>query len=147
MRKALEEAFDKAPQGSVYSLPKVTTKSNLGTGLARILKGAGIKQWPRLFVNLRSTRRTELGDEFPSHIVDAWMGHSAKVADKHYKQVTDNHFELGAKFGSHTLTDTVAVPPPHKTTIPSVLLGTEVCSWLGFASLMTPTGIEPVLPP
>ena len=151
VRKALEESFDLAPEGATYCIPGLTAESNLRTQFERILKGAGIEQWPRLFVNLRSTRRTELDDEFPSHVVDAWLGHSSKVAEKHYKQVTDSHFELGAKFGSHagphSLVGSEGVSVSHQTTVPSELLGTEVYGWLGFPNLVTPTGVEPVLPP
>lgn len=32
------------------------------------------KAWPKICVNLRSTRRTELDDFFPSHVVDRWLG-------------------------------------------------------------------------
>jgi Phage integrase SAM-like domain len=149
--KALEESFHQAPEGAVYCIPGLTGETNLRTGLERILRRAGVEQWPRLFVNLRSTRRTELDDKFPSHVVDAWMGHSSKVAEKHYKQVTDNHFEQGAKFGSHagphSLNDSVASPTGHKTTEPSEMLGSEVYRWLGLTNQVTPTGIEPVLPP
>ena len=31
---------------------------------------------------------------YPSHVVVSWIGHSEKVARKHYLQTTDAHFEL-----------------------------------------------------
>ena len=54
---------------------------------------AGLKSWPKLFQNLRSTRQTELAEQFPAHVVCAWMGNSEDVARDHYLQVTDAHFE------------------------------------------------------
>lgn len=30
---------------------------------------------------------------YPSHVCDTWMGHSSKVAAKHYLQVTDAHWK------------------------------------------------------
>jgi hypothetical protein len=33
-----------------------------------------------------------LADEFPAHVVSAWIGNSVQVAVKHYLQVTDDHF-------------------------------------------------------
>ena len=30
---------------------------------------------------------------YPSHVVVSWIGHSEKVARKHYLQTTDAHFE------------------------------------------------------
>ena len=56
--------------------------------------------WPRLFHNLRSSRETELLDEFPLHVVAKWMGHSVEIAAKHYAQITDEHFER-ARTGTH----------------------------------------------
>ncbi|GAH47404.1 unnamed protein product [marine sediment metagenome] len=42
--------------------------------------------------NLRSTRETELAENFSLHVVCAWIGNSRLVAMKHYLQVTDGHF-------------------------------------------------------
>jgi len=59
----------------------------------KILKRAKIKPWPKLYQNLRSSRSTELVTQgFPAYVVAAWLGHSVKVANKHYNQVTDEHF-------------------------------------------------------
>ncbi|MBA4016488.1 MAG: hypothetical protein C0483_04815 [Pirellula sp.] len=53
---------------------------------------AGIEPWPKLFQNLRSTRETELMETYPAHVVCAWIGNSESVAQKHYLQITDEHF-------------------------------------------------------
>jgi len=29
---------------------------------------------------------------FPAHVVAAWLGHTVKVANAYYNQVTDEHF-------------------------------------------------------
>lgn len=65
---------------------------NLRTQLNRIIAKAGLLPWPKLFQNLRASRATELADEFPSHVCAAWLGHSTTIADKHYRQTTDDHF-------------------------------------------------------
>ena len=65
---------------------------NLRKPLMDIIKRAGLTPWPKLWQNLRSTRQTELVDQFPSHVVTAWIGNSEQVANKHYLQVTDDHF-------------------------------------------------------
>jgi hypothetical protein len=49
-----------------------------------------------LFQNLRSTRETELADEFPLQAVCAWIGNSQPVAAKHYLQLTDERFDRAA---------------------------------------------------
>jgi len=62
------------------------------TRLLDIIWSAGLKEWPKLFQNLRSTRQTELSETFPSHVVCKWMGNSKPVADRHYLQTTEAHF-------------------------------------------------------
>ncbi len=47
---------------------------------------------------MRSTRATELADQFPSRVCAAWLGHTETVADEFYRQVTDEHFQR-AKVG------------------------------------------------
>lgn len=70
--------------------------SNLRTQLERIIQRAGLKPWPKLFQNLRSTRETELAETYPIHVVCAWIGNTEKNAAKYYLQVTDEHFRQAA---------------------------------------------------
>lgn len=56
------------------------------------IQEVGLKPWPKLFVNLRASCRTDLEDRFPSHVCDAWLGHSTRVAKDHYLQVTPEHW-------------------------------------------------------
>jgi integrase len=103
----LRTSFERAPDGAVYVVDERFRKSamgksgwkncNLRTTFEKIIKRAGLKKWPRLFHNLRSSRQTELEDEFPSHVVCAWLGNSEKVAKKHYLQVTPDHFKKAIK--------------------------------------------------
>jgi hypothetical protein len=71
--------------------------SNLRTQLLRIVEKAKLTPWPKLFQNLRATRATELADEFPEHVAANWLGHSNKIADKHYRQVTQEHLDRALK--------------------------------------------------
>ena len=66
---------------------------NLRTHLLRIIARAGERPWPKLFHNLRASRQTELEEEFPTHVVCAWLGNSEAVARAHYLQVRDTHFD------------------------------------------------------
>ena len=68
------------------------TNTNLRTQLCKIIRKAGLTVWPKLFQNLRATRATELADQFPAHVAADWLGHSTTIADKHYRQTTDEHF-------------------------------------------------------
>jgi hypothetical protein len=57
-----------------------------------IIRAAGLVPWPKVFQALRSTRRTELQDFFPEYVLNSWFGHSSRVAERHYLQVRDEHF-------------------------------------------------------
>ena len=75
---------------------------NLRTHAHRIIKRAGLAPWPKTFQNLRSTRETELVEDFPVHVVTAWLGNTPKVAEKHYLQVTEEHFKRASKTARNT---------------------------------------------
>jgi integrase len=76
--------------------------ANLRTQLERIIKLAGLKPWPKLFQNLRSTRETELAETHPLHVVCSWIGNSQAVAAKHYLQVTDADFDRASRGGAES---------------------------------------------
>ena len=93
----LREVFEQADPGTEYVITRYRQANcNLRTQLKRIITKAGLKAWPKLFQNLRSTRETELTERWPEHVVCAWMGNSRPVARKHYLQVTEEHFEQAA---------------------------------------------------
>lgn len=94
LRPYLDEAYAQAEEGAVYVAPRCRDPQvNLRTELERIAVRAGVEPWPKLFQNLRSTRETELAEEFPIHVVCGWIGNSELVAAKHYLQVTEEHFQ------------------------------------------------------
>ena len=66
---------------------------NLSTQFTRILTKAGVTPWPKLMINLRSSRQTELENTFPTHVVCKWLGNSPQIAHRHYLKVTDSHFD------------------------------------------------------
>ena len=83
LKLVFQTAFDEAPAGAVYCLSRYKGKwSNLGVLMARIVKRAGLKPWPKLFQNLRSTRETELFKMTGGNVkaVCSWIGHSPQVA-------------------------------------------------------------------
>jgi integrase len=97
LRPYLERAFEAAPEGAVYVIGR---SRNIGvnwrTQLERILDRVGLSAWPRLYQNLRASRETELTQSFPSHVCAAWIGHSVKVAEKHYLGVREDDFQRAA---------------------------------------------------
>lgn len=93
LRGPLMEVFERTEPGSEFVITRYRNSAvNLRTRLTRIIRKAGLKQWPRLFHNLRSTRQTELTNRFPAHVVAGWIGNSERVAEQHYLQITDEHF-------------------------------------------------------
>ena len=89
----LREVFEEAEPGTVHVITRYRDASqNLRTQLLRIIVRAGLKAWPKLWQNLRSTRETELAESWPEHVVTKWIGHTSAVARKHYLQVTEDHF-------------------------------------------------------
>lgn len=98
LRPYLESLWDVAPEGSEFVITRYReTEVNLRTRLRAIARAAGLKPWPKSFVALRSTRRTELQEQFADYVLNDWFGHSSRVAERHYLQVTDAHFEAAAK--------------------------------------------------
>jgi len=101
---------------------------NLRTQLERIIKRAGLTPWPKLFQNLRSTRETELAETWPVHVVCSWIGNSQAVAQKHYLQITNDHFAIAATEPPKTeaahnaaqLDTTEACNPSHVIEEPSI---------------------------
>lgn len=97
LRPHLQENFDLAEPGTEFVITRYRNGNvNLRTHLERIITKAGLKPWPKLLINLRSTRQTELVERWPVHVVCSWLGNSALIARKHYLQVTEEHFEQAA---------------------------------------------------
>jgi hypothetical protein len=150
----LEEAFELAAAGAVHVITRWRdSEKNLRTGLYRILRRAGVKPWPRLYQNLRSSRETELADTFPIHVVAEWLGNSPKTALAHYTQVTEEHYQKAvqnpvqlvqkmvqheADAGSHG----VANPQENQEIANLCLAHASRCELP-----LTPTGFEPVSRP
>lgn len=93
LRPYLDKVWDEPGESEFVITRYRDPNSNLRTQLERIIAKAGLTPWPKLFQNLRSTRQTELAEQFPSHVVCAWIGNSEDIAREHYLQVTDAHFE------------------------------------------------------
>lgn len=90
----LRTAFELATPGEDRLITRyVGAETNLRTQFAKIIRRAGLTPWPKLFVNLRATRSTELFSAYPRHVAEAWMGHGMDVATEHYLSVSEDHFK------------------------------------------------------
>ena len=134
--------------------------ANLRTQFHKIIERAGRTPWPRLFQNLRSSRETELAEQFPLQVVTGWLGNSPKVALRHYLQITDDHFAKAIDGGKAAQN---AAHSPSKTARnaaqngaandtqteeenPENTEGNAVFSVLSGVSQIAETGLEPVTP-
>ena len=119
----LMDASEQADDGAEYVIEihrakKIKTKAgnwsqaNLRTTFAKFVKRAGLKQWPRLFQNLRASRETELSQTFPIQVVTEWIGNTPEIAMGHYLQVTEMDFQRATEKGT-----TLGTSPATKGTI------------------------------
>ncbi len=144
LRPYLEEAFQLAAPGSLYVAPRARQPGiNLRTHFERLLRKAGVKQWTRLFQNLRASRQTELASRYPLHLVALWIGNSQQVAQDHYLMPTDADYERASQAAVQIPVQSVTFPDSQERSgdrVPSITpksgcyMGVQVPS----------TGIEPV---
>ena len=96
------DAFEQAEEGAVFCCPQYPNAGPMyRKAILAAVQAAGLKPWPKLFVNLRSTRETELAEEYPVQTVCSWIGNSPAIAVKHYPQVTEDHFARAAQNPAH----------------------------------------------
>ena len=111
LERELSASWLRAEEGAEFVLPRLRTRMNLRMQMTRIIFHAGLCPWERVFNNLRASRATELQQQFPAHVVAAWMGHSPEVAAGHYLMVRPDDFARGAVT---TLRNSNPQPTPQK---------------------------------
>ena len=119
LRPFLRDCFEQAADGDEFVITRYREATqNLGTQGKRIVRQAGLKPWPKLFQNLRSTRETELAEDYPMHVVCAWIGNSQPIAAKHYLQVTDAHFSRAVECTESSAAPALQIPVQHSHETP-----------------------------
>jgi hypothetical protein len=70
------------------------SETDLRTKLGRIIAQAGVASWPKPFMALRASRRTDLerSGKHPNHVLNEWFGHTGAIAETHSLQVTEDDF-------------------------------------------------------
>jgi integrase len=160
LRPYLDEAYHMATEGQTHVIPEHLylpaakgprgwASSNLRTTFAKILRRAGLEQWPRLFHALRASCESDLAREYPITTVCKWIGNTVAIAARHYVQVTDEDFQRAAENSvqnSGQLTHETPGEPWNRnqktSTRPKIRQGPPPST----NALVTPTGLEPVLP-
>lgn len=100
IQRELTELWEHPDAHPEYVLPNIRLTTNVGPTLARIIKRAGLKQWPKPWQNLRASRATELENEFGAHKATEWCGHTERIAEAHYWMVTANDISKASAFVS-----------------------------------------------
>jgi hypothetical protein len=159
VRPHLEAVFELAPEGSRYVFEELRRRDslraaergfwcalNLRQGLLRLLTRCGLRPWPRLWHNLRSSAQTDLANRFPSHVVCEWLGNTRAVAADHYLQVTDAHYEQASSGGGQPFSAAKSDARPTQKATPQgsarsgkiEKLGTEPVGDEGFVRINAP---------
>lgn len=68
-------------------------RASLRNSLIKIIKLAGVQQWPRLFHNLRGSRSNEIYREFPLPVASYWLGHSPRTALTYYLHPLESDYQ------------------------------------------------------
>jgi integrase len=100
IRPHLDKLWAAAPEGAVWVFPR-GRKSAATTWRAALLLAiarAGLQPWPKLWQNLRASCRTDLESQFPAPVCDAWLGHSSRIAAKHYSRLHDGHYQAAVGY-------------------------------------------------
>lgn len=97
----LRELYDESQEGAsfVFNRARMSAATTWREWLEAAINSAKIPQWEKLWVNLRASCRTDLEDQFPGHVCDAWLGHSSRVAKDHYAMVSPDHWAKAARTG------------------------------------------------
>jgi excisionase family DNA binding protein len=137
------------PDGTEHVISRYRDPAaNLRTQFGRYIAAAGLTPWPKPWQNLRSSRATELADQYPSHVCAAWLGHTEAVADEFYRQVTEEHYARATGAAHERHTNPGGLAQPQKPESPQVLRASghddESCSSVisGDAVLMGAAGTE-----
>jgi integrase len=152
IRVALEESFHSPHADETYCVVRYRQNNeNLRTTFQKIVERAGLVPWTRLFHNLRATRRTELQEKFPDHVINKWLGQSSKVAEKHYLTMNTDHWEGALQFSANSRPPTgspIAMPlenpcQPSLIEKPKELMGSDVLGSPLKGRKVAEAGIEP----
>lgn len=101
VRQQLEELFFRdETEGTEFVINRYrdAQRTNLGTQFARIVKMAGMAPIKRPFDNMRANRCSEINARFGSFFEMRWMGHSTKIARKHYLDILPEDISRAAEW-------------------------------------------------
>ena len=111
----LMRAKEMACEGADLVVTRYTPSVGINETFKKIVKRAGLNEWPKLMQNLRATRETELLARYPIKDVTSWIGNSAPVAMKHYAMTMQESFNRAIEEGAGGVSEKTPQNTPHKT--------------------------------
>jgi integrase len=75
-----------------------TRRNSLRVYINLYCRAAGIKLWPKLFVNLRASHVNDINRVFHSYVCHTWNGHSQEIANTHYMLIREEDYQRAASF-------------------------------------------------
>jgi hypothetical protein len=87
---------DDGPDDYVF---RYGVRNNVYWMVYRRCRELGIR-WPKIFINLRASCATDLAERYPSHVCEAWLGHTERVANTHYRMVTEDYYRRPGKLAA-----------------------------------------------
>ena len=81
--------FEAVPMDGEFLLPTLATWADPGQRFTKVVEqainDAGLERWPKLFVNCRGSRATEISRIYGPKNEAEWVGHSEEVSMRHYQ--------------------------------------------------------------
>ena len=108
----LIRAKEMAPDGAERVVTRYTPTAGINETFKKIVKRAGLSEWPKLMQNLRATRETELIALYPIKDVASWLGNSAPIAMKRYAMTMQSSFERAIANGAGGVLEKPPQNPP-----------------------------------
>ncbi len=97
-----------AEDGAEFVFPDIQADTNLRTTLEKVIRRAGVKQWPKLWQNLRASGSTDFARSLPSHVAAAICGHTEQIAQEHYWTVGEDDLDLAIETLSPGISEKLA---------------------------------------
>lgn len=102
IERELSALYAAAPDGATYVFTRSrgSAATEWRRWLITAIKDAKLTPWAKAWQNLRASARTDAERKgFPNYVCNAWFGHSAKVAERHYLMVTPEQWAAAADSG------------------------------------------------
>jgi integrase len=94
-RKELAILFEEAESGQPYIFmrARASAATTWRNWLLSAIASAKVEPWPKIYHNLRASLRSDLKTRFAASTLNAWFGHSTRVAEEHYEMVGNEDWE------------------------------------------------------